>query len=71
MVQQKTVPLLGLINKWVEGFQAYTNDKGMDHVVHCIEKMVDLNLDDFQPEEIDMSDYIKAVTTKTWVLMGI
>ena len=36
----------------------------MDHVAHCIEKMVDLSMDDFQPEEIDMSDCIKVVTTR-------
>ena len=64
LATNRTVPLLGLINKWLEGLQAYANDKGMDYVAHCIEKMVDLGIDDFQPEEIDMSDCTKMVTTR-------
>ena len=33
--------------KWLEGLQAYANDKGMVHVTNCIDNMEDLNMDDF------------------------
>ena len=64
LATDRPVPLLGLINKFLESLQAYANNKGMTHVADCIDNTEDLNMDDFQPEEIDMSDCIQMVTTR-------
>ena len=50
--------LSGLYKKFIECVQALANDKDMQHVAHCIEHMQDLSIDDFKPEEINMSDCI-------------
>ena len=56
LATDRTVPLLGLVKKFLECLQAYANDKGMEHVAHCIKHMEDLGINDFLSEEVNMSD---------------
>ena len=48
----------------MKDLQAYANNNGMAYVADCIKNMEDLTMNDFRPEEIDMSDCIQMVTTR-------
>ena len=64
LATNRPVPLLGLINNFMKDLQAYANNNGMAYVADCIKNMEDLTMNDFRPEEIDMSDCIQMVTTR-------
>ena len=64
LTTNRTTPPSGLYKKFIQCVQVLANEKGMQHVAHCIENLQDLGDDDFKPVETDMSNCVTIIEAR-------